>query len=83
MRILHINDRLSSRGGADIHLHGILTHLAEDHGLFLRSAIKMEPYPLHAMLLKFQSFVKGDDEKLIWTKFVGFSSLTLFIFIMS
>lgn len=35
MRILHLNDRLSERGGADIHLLGVLENLATEHDVLL------------------------------------------------
>ena len=35
LRILHISDRLSERGGADWHMLSILHHLAHDHDLHL------------------------------------------------
>ena len=35
MRILHLNDRLSTRGGADQHLLGVLEWLSVEHEVFL------------------------------------------------
>jgi glycosyltransferase involved in cell wall biosynthesis len=35
MRILHLNDRLSDRGGADIYMHGIIEQLVDLHDVHL------------------------------------------------
>ena len=35
LRILHLNDRLSDRGGADWHLRGVLHHLSKRHKVLL------------------------------------------------
>ena len=39
MRILHVNDRLSSRGGADWHLLGVLEALVQEHEVCLAVAV--------------------------------------------